>query len=299
MRRAVVVADLGGTHLRLGHLVDGTPAEDEWVRSTDDVRSSAPVETLSASVQAYAARAGIVPARLVMGVPVSLDDDFDRVLSSPNIPGLEGVRLASALEAALGVPVLLERDIALLLQGEWLAGAGREATSLLGVFIGTGVGGAFLLNGIPFRGASRGALEIGHIPVRDEGRRCVCGNTDCLEAYASGHHLRELQTAHGVPFEALFMATEPTALVDARQRMVRDLARAVATAVNILDPERVVVGGGIPAMTGFPRGPFEAVVRQHVRRPRPAERFDLAWSTLGSRAALFGARRVLALRRPA
>lgn len=295
----MVVADLGGTHLRLGHVLDTGPAEDSWVRSTDAVRTSSPVETLSASVREYAARAAIAPTGLVMGVPVSLDDDFDRVLSSPNISALEGVSLATALERALGLPVLLERDIALLLQGEWVAGAGRDAASLLGVFIGTGVGGAFLLNGIPYRGASRGALEIGHIPIRDEGRRCVCGNVDCLEAYASGHHLRELQAAHGVPYEALFMADRPPALVEARDRMVRDLACAVATAVNLLDPERVVVGGGIPSMNGFPRRRFEAVVRDHLRRPRPAERLDLAWSALGSRAALYGAQRVLALRGPA
>ena len=254
-REVVVVIDLGGTRVRLGHVVDGMPAEASWVRSTDVLRTSAPVEALAEWVRAYSAQAALTPTSVVIGVPVSLDQDFDRVLSSPNIPALEGVHLATQLAASLHARVLLERDIALLLQGEWVAGAGRNARSLLGVFIGTGVGGAFLQNGVPYRGASGGALEIGHIPIRDEGRRCVCGNLDCLEAYASGHHLQRLHSAHAVPFDALFIAD--------------------------------------PAMNGFPRAFFESYVREHLRSPRPAERFALAWSELGSRAALYGAQQVL------
>lgn len=293
----VVVIDLGGTYMRFGHLVNGVPAAASWIAPTVRLREGDPVEALAEAVGNYREQERLAPAALVAGVPVSLDAAFDGVLSSPNIPALEGVPLASRLRAALGVEVLLERDIALLLQGEWLAGAGRGAASLLGVFIGTGVGGAFLLDGEPYRGASGGALEIGHIPVRHEGRRCVCGNLDCLEAYASGHRLRELQRSHGVPFEQLFLAPGPPGLTEGRGRVVDDLARAVATAVNLLDPEVVLLGGGIPAMNGFPRGPFEATVRAHLRRPVPAGHVALRWAALGSRAALFGARCVLERRR--
>lgn len=296
-RDEVVVVDLGGTHVRFGHLDDGQPAEASWVQPTEPLRQGDPVEALARAIRAYVERAGLRPSGVVLGVPVSLGPDFDRVLSSPNIRGLEGLPLASQLRRALGVEVWLERDIALLLEGEWLAGAGRRADSLLGVFIGTGVGGAFLRQGEPYRGASGGAVEIGHIPIRDEGRLCVCGNRDCLEAYASGHQLRRLHTAYGVPLDGLFAVDAPSGLVEARERIVGDLARAVATAINLLDPEVALIGGGIPTMAGFPRSAFERRVRAHLRRPVPAEHVALAWARLGWRAALHGAHLLLERRR--
>lgn len=296
-RETVVVIDIGGTYLRFGHLQDRVPATAGKVVRTEALRVADPVAALARELGGYAEQQGLQPTAVVAGVPVSLDPGFDVVLSSPNIPQLERLPLATLLAAALGVEVWLERDIALLLQGEWAAGAGGRADSLLGIFMGTGVGGAFLQGGEPYRGASGGAVEIGHIPVRHEGRRCVCGNLDCLEAYASGHRLRELQATHGVGYDELFLVERPEGLARELGRLVEDLARAVATAIDILDPEVALMGGGVPAMPGFPRRRFEAIVRAHLRRPVPATSVALVWAALGSQAALHGAGQVLQRRR--
>lgn len=298
-RQVVLVADIGGTKIGLGHIGSHRRLPQLHTLSTDLIRKPAAVEALAGLLEAYSAERGLVPQAAVLGVPVSLDRDLDKVLSSPNIPQLEGIFLARELGRRLGYPVYLERDIALLLLGEYRAGAARGAASVLGVFFGTGVGAAMLWRGEPYRGHSVG-LELGHIPIRGEGRGCVCGNTDCLEAYACGHTLNLLSQQVGLPVAELFVRRgESPGLERALQEFVRDEAYAVATAINLFDPEVCVVGGGIPRMEGYPKATFFHTVLEHLRRPYPRETVRLVWAELGAEAVLYGAQAVLAQRSPA
>ncbi|MCL6527863.1 MAG: ROK family protein [Thermaceae bacterium] len=310
----VLVGDVGGTKIGLGHL-SKAPASKAWVPGggkgveplpsslnplelipTDRLRVPDPVEAMAQILGEYTEKHALEPQAAVLGVPVSPDRDLDRVLSSPNIPQLEGLWLASALRQRLGYPVYLERDIALLLLGEYRAGSAKGANSVLGVFFGTGVGAAMLLDGKPYRGYSVG-LELGHIPIRSEGRVCVCGNTDCLEAYASGHTLVELSSQSEIPLSRLFARRRESGFLSrALKRFVHDQAYAVATAINLFDPEVCVIGGGIPAMSEYPQRLFELTVLEHLRRPYPRETVRMAWAALGPRAALYGALEVLSQR---
>ena len=293
MPQSVIVADIGGTKIALGHVTHGELAATLSSVSSDLLRVPDPVMALSELLQQYALEAQLTIGAVVLGVPVSLDRDLDTVLSSPNIPQLDGVRLGTGLHDQLEVPVFLERDINLLLLGEYRAGAAQRASSALGVFFGTGVGASFLMDGKPYRGHSVG-LELGHIPVRLEGRICVCGNVDCLEAYACGHTLRELSAQFAVPVEELFTrASEQPDLEQAIADFVRDQARAVATAINLFDPEIVVIGGGVPQMQRFPQDRFLETVLRHLRRPYPRDSVTLRWAELGSGAMLHGALAVL------
>ena len=292
----MIVADIGGTKIALGHLERGVASDASASVSTDALRVPDPVGALERVVLGYAGSHGLSPDAVVLGVPVSLDRDLDTVLSSPNIPQLEGHRVGSELAARLGVPVRLERDINLLLLGEWIEGAARGASSVLGAFFGTGVGAGFILDGRVYRGASVG-LELGHVPIRGEGRVCVCGNVDCLEAYACGHTLTALSARFGVPVGELFSRRSEHADLDlALFEFVRDQAYAVAGAINILDPQACVVGGGVPRMADFPKTVFMNTVLEHLRRPMPRDTIRLVWAQLGSRAVLPGALAVLAER---
>lgn len=290
----IIVADIGGTKISLGHLEHGSPTPSSTTVSTDALRVNDPILALEKILLEYAFQHGVrrIDA-VVLGVPVSLDRDLDFVLSSPNIPQLEGLKLGSVLEARLGIRVRLERDINLLLLGEHRAGAAIDATSTLGAFFGTGVGAGFLLDGRVYRGSS-GGLELGHIPIRGQGRVCVCGNTDCLEAYACGHTLSALSDRFGVRVGALFTRrAEHPQLKLALLEFVRDQAYAVATAINILDPQVAIIGGGVPDMPDYPRNGFLQTVLAHLRRPYPRDAIQLRWTQLGSRAALHGALAVL------
>lgn len=292
---ATVVLDVGGTHIRIGHVGPDGPGQSHEMKPTEALRQTEPISFFTRMIQDYTARQALTLSGVVIGLPVSFDSAMELALSSPNILNLENLRLAKPLSQRLGCPVWLERDIVLLLMGEWRAGTVQGASSVLGVFWGTGIGGAFLQGGRPYRGASGGAVEVGHLPIRFDGRRCVCGNTDCLEAYASGHVLRELALAAQEDLASIFQSS--ASRVQARlERLVHDCACAVASAVNILDPAWVVVGGGIPQMAGFPQEYFRSVVYAHLRRPVPAEAVKFGWASLGWQAALHGAVWLKALR---
>lgn len=290
---SLVVADIGGTHVRIGHATRGEAAPGTSAARTDVLRVPDPAAALAGLLDAHLRRHHLKPDAVVVGLPGSLAQDLDVVLSSPNIPQLEGVRLGVALTERLGRPTLLERDVILHLLGEAGAGGGLGFQDVLGVFFGTGVGAAYLEGGRPHRGHPV-STELGHIPVRAEGRRCVCGNTDCLEAYACGHTLRDLAAGAGLPVGEIFLRhAEHPALQGALADFVRDQAYAVATAVNLLGPEVTLIGGGIPDMPGYPRAAFVSVVREHLRRPQPHDSFQQRWARLGWRASLHGAQRAI------
>ena len=296
MTSALIVADIGGTKIALGHLeqpLNGAfstvPSQTLQTVATNLLRVPNPVFALENILLDYAKTYGLSPSVIVLGVPVSLAKDLDTVLSSPNVPQLEGLQLGSMLEARLRIPVRLERDINWLLLGEVY---GQNISSALGIFFGTGIGASLILENRVYRGSSVG-LEIGHIPIRGEGKVCVCGNVDCLEAYACGHTLNALSKQFSIPVADIFIKHGNLELEQFLFEFVRDQAYAVATAINLFDPELCIIGGGIPEMNNFPREEFRQTILEHLRRPLPRESIKLEWAKLGSRAILPGALAVL------
>jgi allose kinase len=315
MTSALIVADIGGTKIALGHVLsvetweprfrheEPSNKHEHLKTSTTSTTSTRPLQTVPTELLRvanpvfalenilleYARTHDLSPTAIVLGVPVSLAKNLDTVLSSPNILQLEGLQLGSMLEARLKIPVRLERDINLLLLGEVY---GQNVSSALGVFFGTGIGASFILENRVYRGASVG-LEIGHIPIRGEGKICVCGNIDCLEAYACGHTLNALSKQFSIPVADIFIKHGNLQLEQFLFEFVRDQAYAVATAINLFDPELCIIGGGIPEMKAFPRESFHQTILEHLRRPLPQESIKLEWAKLGSRAVLPGALAVL------
>ena len=210
---AIIVIDMGGTSIRLGHLLNQKPVGMHLTLATAELReSSTPLVWLGNQVKNYALTHGLKPSKLIIGVPFTPDKERSTALSSPNIRNLEGAPIKTDLQKQLGIEVILERDINLLLLGEWYAGSAKGAGDVLGMFVGTGIGGSFLQNGVPYRGASYGAIELGHIPIRAEGKICVCGNTDCLEAYACGHTLLAIAEEEKLAVSDIFSAPDSASL---------------------------------------------------------------------------------------
>ena len=174
------------------------------------------------------------------------------------------------------------------------AGAARGVGSAFGMFVGTGIGGCQLDDGLPFRGSTGAALELGHIPIRADGRVCVCGNLDCAEAYACGGVLNRIALEAGISVSEIFTAgLERSGLRETLLTFTDDLARTLSTGVNLFHPEVALVGGGVVTMPGFPRERFRETFFRHLRRPVPSETVDLRWAALGSRASLYGAQVIL------
>jgi glucokinase len=241
--------------------------------------SGGPPDVAQAMVAALreAAAAAEVDVRELAGIgvgsPGEVDVDAGLVSNVVNLPGWGGgFALGETLTSVLGVPVTIGNDVQVATNAEARLGAGRPYSSLLGVFWGTGVGGGIVLNGRPWVGRGA-AAEIGHMVVRRGGARCPCGRRGCLEAYAGRAAMEARARRLGAQGErtALFRIMEErgrdrlTSGVWARAlaqgdplaerllaRAVRALGAGIASAVNLLDVEAVVVGGGLGLRLGEP-----------------------------------------------
>ena len=220
--------------------------------------------------------AQIKPSDLVgigVGSPGVIDEARGTVTSARNLPGWEGeFGLGTTLSERLGTPVFLGNDVQVATQAEFDLGAGRPYKSLLGVFWGTGVGGGLILDGRPWVGRG-GAGEIGHMVVKIDGAHCPCGRRGCMEAY-SGRGAMEAraqrQAEKGVRTDlfklmkqrgrtrltsavwAHAIEQEDPLAVDLIDRAIEALGAGVASAVNLLDVEAVVIGGGLGIRFGQP-----------------------------------------------
>lgn len=294
MTASILVIDIGGTSVKFAGLRDGEPLAATHQVATADLRKADPIRALAALIPTVADRLGLQPQGIVASVPGFLDPDRDLVRTAGNIPEFNGRRLASELAALTGLPVTLERDAILTLAGEWRAGAGQGVDQLLGLFFGTGVGGAFLDRGRPFRGTGF-ALEIGNMPFKAEGRTLAGMRTDCLEAYVSGRVLAAIAAEAGIPVEVAFLeAPRRPALARAVDRFLVDQAVAIGIAVSLFSPRATILGGGIVDMAGFPFDRVAGLVADHSTQRETGEALDLRRAALGWQAALHGAALALA-----
>ncbi|MCI0343556.1 MAG: ROK family protein [Planctomycetales bacterium] len=229
----VVVADAGGALLhRARDRLRGTSAPD------------VAGQIAAAVAAAEGAGAGTTP-HVGVAVPGVLDPETGVLLQSANL-GWKGVPVRDLLEGALGRPVVLEKDGAAAALGEHWLGAGRGAAALLLVSVGTGIGGGVILSGRLWRGRSGVAGGLGHVVIAPGGPSCRCGARGCLEAL-----LLARAPEAGSPGAALaHLARE--APRDARaaaglEAALADLAAALAPAISALNPDRLVLAGGVLA----------------------------------------------------
>ncbi|MCW2969414.1 MAG: hypothetical protein JWO23_541 [Solirubrobacterales bacterium] len=267
--------DLGGTKIQAVVVDEDFSVLGSARRGTPTSGGPADVAREMANALRDAARAAeLEPAALAgigVGSPGTIEGD--NVISARNLPGWEGsFPLAATLQAALGPEVKLGNDVQVATLAEFKLGAGRLYTSLLGVFWGTGVGGGLILGGEPWRGRG-GAGEIGHMVVEINGARCTCGRRGCMEAYAGRAAMEE----HATRLVEKGRKTELFKLMKERQRTrvtsgvwaraldhgdklahqiidraVVALGAGVASAVNLLDVEGVIIGGGLGVRLGHP-----------------------------------------------
>lgn len=281
MTRALAVAEIGGTSIKIGFAAGGAPHPFTRTWPTGIIRTRDPAGALAALLRTAAEEAGLAPARVVATVPGFLDRDGDTVLFTANIPELDGLPLASRLAAALGIPVTLERDVVLQLLGESVAGAVAGEREVLAVYLGTGIGAAYLGAGGVFRGGGW-ALELGHLPI-------AAGEPPLrVEDHASGAALAGLAAAHRVPVSDLFRAPGPD-LAAALDTVLWHQALAVAAAAALFSPRIILLGGGIPDMAGFPRDTL--TTRTLLALPAPYRHHppEIRWTRFGWKAAIHGA----------
>jgi glucokinase len=269
--------DLGGTKIQTAVIGDGGKVVADARRPTPT--EGGPEDVASQMVEAMrdAAKNAKLETSALEGIGVGSPGDVDEktgeVSGARNLPGWEGsFPLAESLSKELGSEVRVGNDVQVAVNAEKKLGAGRPYDSFLGVFWGTGVGGGVILNGTEWLG--RGAAgEIGHMVIRLGGARCTCGRRGCMEAYA-GRGAMEIEArkehekgtrtdlfkimkkkdhvrlTSGIWERALDDGDKlAEKLID---RAVKALAAGIASAVNLLDIEAVVIGGGLGVRFGEP-----------------------------------------------
>lgn len=268
-RDVVAGVDMGATHIRLC-LVDeaGEVLHCEKQR-TAEVISAGVVCGIAALLGAPLGRLQARCRGLVMGFPALVGKDQRSVISTPNLPlrAEELHALADKLEDALGCPVTFSRDVNLQLSFD-VAQNGLQHQQVLAAYLGTGMGFAIWLNGAPWIGAHGVAGELGHIPQGDLALTCGCGNPGCLETVCSGIALKRWYDAAPRDYEMgeLFVFAHQQPFVTA---LLSHAARAIATSINLFDPDAVILGGGVMDMAAFPREGLITEIKQHLRRPLP------------------------------
>ena len=222
-----------------------------------------------------------------VGAPGPLDREKGIVLVAPNL-GWQNFPLRDRMHDRLALPTTLDNDANCATFGEWWQGAARGGRNVVGLTIGTGIGGGLILNGALYHGASDMAGEIGHTTIDLNGRHCKCGNSGCLEAYASASAIatraREVLVreegesvipamVHG-RFEDITAQTVYDAAKagdSVANEIVRDTARylgaGVANLLNIFNPDTVVIAGGVTAAGDALFVPLRAEVRRRAFGP--------------------------------
>ncbi|MGV3708451.1 MAG: ROK family protein [Gemmatimonas sp.] len=296
-RSYIIGVDLGGTNIVVGAMsADGTRQYAMHSTPTppkSDGGSERVVQRMVEMVEATidetlketgAARTDILGVGI--GAPGPLDRENGIVVVAPNL-GWQNVPLRSLISNAVGLPCTLDNDANCATYGEFWIGAARGAKNVVGITIGTGIGGGLIFDGKLYHGSSDVAGEIGHMTIDHTGRRCGCGNYGCLEAYTSGPNIAErareairsgdisvLPSMVGGDLERITAATVYEAAhkgdIVARE-VVRDTAKFLGTGLanilNVFNPDVVVIAGGVTQAGDALFDPLRAEVRRRAFKP--------------------------------
>lgn len=318
MDRFSIGVDLGGTNMRIAAVDESGRRLETISTSTQVTRGRALViDDMCASIRELTGRSkdARVLAGVGIGVPGVIDMDSGTVCAAANLPGWTNYPVRSEIEQRLGAPVVLENDANCAALGEQWLGAGRDANSLCMLTLGTGVGGASIFNGNLWHGAMGMAGEVGHMTVTPDGPECNCGNSGCLERFASATAIKQMavdDVAAGKAPElarALQANPEISAEVVFQYAMQGDAAArhifervgsalgvVLAGLVDALNLPMYVIGGGVSnSWDAFAPAMFRELTRRSIvfrageSQENPKRKTVVARAILGGDAGLLGA----------
>ena len=269
MSTNVIGVDMGGTKI-LSAVIDaeGNILGTAKVPTKADAGTSVVIDRIADSIQKAIGTSGVNETSIEavgIGAPGPLDPETGVVIFAPNL-GWRDVPLKAELEARVGIPTFVDNDVNIGTLGEHAFGAGKGVQNIVGIFVGTGIGGGIILQGELFHGASKTAGEIGHIIVKADGPRCGCGRRGCLEALASRTAMtKQFQKAikkkgkksviskltngdlkairSGVLAKAIRANDKLTLKIF--KKATKYLGIGIGSIVNFLNPEMIILGGGV------------------------------------------------------
>jgi glucokinase len=312
MRKLAVAVDIGGTNIKAGIVSN----DGEMVRF-----QKVPTQARKGFGYTFILLQEIIGKLLdqaaelgdVCGVGCASAGQIDHingkvVFATDNIPGLSGFEMKKELEAAFGLPVLVENDVNAVALGEHWLGAARDFTDFICITLGTGIGGAIFKNGKIDHGATSSAGEFGHFSIKYDGILCNCGNRGCFEQYGSvtalinqfiqrvknGASTSVTENIQGdltkITGELIFEAQKNGDRLAAETigEYLSYLSIGIVDLVHILNPSAVVIGGGITRIGDPLIGPLRDSIFQRAM-PNFVKKLTVVKARLGDQAGLFGA----------
>lgn len=299
MKSVILGIDVGGTNIKMGLVTESglVLARASFATQTFGRRPKDLISGLLSGCQILLQRQPISSFKITavgVGLPGIVDPIRGMVQTLTNISGWKHVPLAKILRQKFKLPVFVDNDVNLMTLGEWRWGAGQGVANMVCLTLGTGVGGGLMIDGALYRGLGFSAGEIGHIPLSEAGPRCNCGGRGCLEKYIGNQALlmraRQIFRRKGLTLEAVTkMAEEKNALaLKFWETAGKFLGLALTGVVNVLNPERIVVGGGIAQAHPCLLKTAEKTIRARALQI-PGQMVRLGKAHLGNDAAVLGA----------
>jgi glucokinase len=312
MSRYFIAVDLGGTNIKIGVIKDGNKILRKVSVPTRNYKNkNSFVGGISQISLRIVKDAGVNKkdiSGMGIGAPGLIDSKRGIIHHLVNIKGFKNVPLKKLIEKRTGIKTFLDNDVNVMTLGELYHGAGKGAKNMLCITLGTGVGGGIVVEGELYRGSTLSAGEIGHMPLNEKGPLCNCGGFGCMEKfvgnrYISGTAVKKIKKG---------AKTLITKLVDGNLKrispeIVSDAARkgdklaisvwkeigghlgvTLAGAVNLLNPERIVIGGGVAEAGKVLFDAIKTTVRGRAMHV-PGRYVKIVKAQLGQDAGLIGA----------
>ncbi|RJP56293.1 MAG: ROK family protein [Candidatus Auribacter fodinae] len=307
--------DVGGTSIKLGLVCC-----DEWnitartvIHGKDYETPDAFLTSIPAAIEKVCAEAHVRREQVLgigIGLPGCVDSLRGIVKDITNLPNWRGeFTIKKALESLLGIPTYIDNDVNLMSIAELVRGAGNGCRNMLCVTLGTGVGGAIIIDGKLYRGSTLSAGEIGHITLFKDGEPCNCGNWGCLERYV-GNAAIVNRTVRAISESSLKKDILMKSIHNDLSRLTPkiicgaaydgdELSQHIweetgsyigivfAAMVNVLNPDKIVVGGGVAQCGNMLFKAIRKTINERAM-PVPAERVELVPAVLGADAGIYG-----------
>ena len=266
MKKWIIGVDIGGTKIAVSlGTVKGVIVSRIIFSSEQGKKAKKSIQQIADSINRLLSEPEINKrdvAGVGIGVPGAIDPKTQVILKSPNLPSWEGVSLKKTIERQIKLPVLIENDANAAALGEYFFGQGRGIDDFIYITVSTGIGSGIVANGKLLRGHKGTAGEVGHMIVQKDGRKCPCGKQGCLEAYGSGTAIaayvraaikkgkrskyfsgkNPLITGHSI---AIAAKAGDSLAIEARELAADYLGIGIANVINLLNPKRVILGGGV------------------------------------------------------
>ncbi|TAN62507.1 ROK family protein [bacterium] len=291
-----VGVDLGATNIKIGLLRNRRIISKKVLPTQSFTSQKNLIEGICRNIRQGVSEAGMAMADISgigIGLPGPVDSKRGIVHFFPNIRGWRKVALREIMRKKMRLPVTIDNDANVMTLAEARIGAARGKRNVVGLTLGTGVGGGIVVDGNLYRGSSLAAGEIGHIPLNERGPKCNCGGKACLERYIGNRYLLEnARKAFGpaITLEALsrLASRGNRKAIAVWKEMAGHLGVALSGVINFFNPDTVVIGGGVANAGRIIIDQVRRVVKERAM-PTQARTVKIVRARLGSDAGMIGA----------